>query len=125
MFRFQASLYMHNHINGLLPRTFFNFQLNSNIHSHFTRQSKNLHNIFSRTRCRQHSFQILSLKIWNTLPREIVNLPFARFRNKIKAYYFEYFLKLPFCFWSLSLYFVFLCVVVALAIEVHAYHVID
>ena len=39
-------IYMYKHINGLLPRTFLNFQLNSNVHSHFTRQSKNLHNIF-------------------------------------------------------------------------------
>ena len=74
LFRFQTSLYMHKHINGLLSRTFINFQLNSNIHSHFTHQSENLHKIFSRTRCRQHLFQILGLKIWNTLPREIVNL---------------------------------------------------
>ena len=86
LFRFQASLYMYKHINGLLPRTFFNFQLNSNIHSHFTRQSKNLHNIFSRTRCRQHTFQTQGLKIWNTLPQELINLPFTRFRNKIKSY---------------------------------------
>ena len=86
LFRFQASFYMHRNIHGSLPRTFFNFQLNSNIHFHFTRRSENLLNIFSRTGCRQHSFQILGLRIWNTLPREIVNLSFARFRNKIKAY---------------------------------------
>ena len=86
LFRYQASLYMYKHLKGLLPKIWFVFRFNSDIHSHFTRQGHKLCPDFSRTRCRQLSFQIKGPKIWNDLPHELISLPFAQFRKQAKLY---------------------------------------
>ena len=86
MFRYQASLYMYKHLKGLLPKMLFDFQFNRDIHSHFTRQGHKLRTDFSRTRCRQLSFQTQGPKVWNDLPDEFTNLPLAQFKKQVKTY---------------------------------------
>ena len=49
LFRYQASLYMYKHLKGLLPKIWFVFRFNNDIHSHFTRQGHKLRPDFSRT----------------------------------------------------------------------------
>ena len=89
MFRYQASLYMYRHMSGLLPRVLFKFQLNKEIHDHFTRQNLNLHNAFCRTRCRQLTFQPQGLRLWNSLPMDIKNLSFTGFKKALKIHVLE------------------------------------
>ena len=74
------------HLKGLLPKIWFVFRFNSDIHSHFTHQGHKLRPNFFRNRCRQLSFQIQGPKIWNDLPHELISLPFAQFRKQAKLY---------------------------------------
>ena len=61
-------------INGLVslsPDSFFNFNT-----SHITRgHSLKLHVPTSRINCRQHFFAVRVVKVWNSLPEEVISAP--------------------------------------------------
>ena len=72
--KLQTLCFVYLSVNNLLPSSFINyFSLNSDIHEHFTRISKNIHLIQHRTLVREFSIKIHGPKIWNEVDFEVRN----------------------------------------------------
>ena len=85
MYFYQVSLYMYKYFNKLLPNVLYNFKLNTDIHSHFTRQSDMVHVVYCRTKTRQGTLQYQGLKIWNKIPIDTQRqLSFQLFKKSMK-----------------------------------------
>ena len=76
---------MYKYFNKLLPNVLYNFKLNTDIHSHFTRQSDMVHVVYCRTKTRQGTLQYQGLKIWNKIPIDTQRqLSFQLFKKSMK-----------------------------------------
>ena len=86
--KYQVCCFVYKALNGLLPTQFqYLFDLNKNIHSHFTRQNMNIHVLSCRTKTRQYSIKIFGTKLWNSLDKSITASPnFHIFKNRCKAH---------------------------------------
>ena len=85
MYFYQVSLYMYKYFNKLLPNVLYNFKLNTDIHSHLTRQSDMVHVVYCRTKTRQGTLQYQGLKIWNKIPIDTQRqLSFQLFKKSMK-----------------------------------------
>jgi hypothetical protein len=89
--KLQTLCFVYKALNGLLPAQFQSlFELNANIHEHFTRQTTKIHVSSCRTKIRQYSIKIHGTKLWNSLDSTITNSPsFYVFKKKCKALLLE------------------------------------
>ncbi len=78
-------MYQYNCTNDL-PDVFKTyFVTNSHVHQHYTRNSNNLHKVYTRTR--KHTVLIKGIDIWNNLSNELKNIKsYAVFRKRAKFY---------------------------------------
>ena len=84
----QLSEFMYKKQNNYLTcHMSLKFEMNCDIHDHDTRQAKDLHMIFSRTKTRQLTIQTQGILLWNSLPKTIINAPsLATFKRKMKLH---------------------------------------
>jgi hypothetical protein len=85
--KLQTGCFMYRAMNNQLPSSFSHyFTLNSNIHQHFTRQSKNLHQFQHNTTLRKYSIKNVGTTLWNSLPITLKNKPSVYcFKSTYKA----------------------------------------
>ena len=88
-YKLQASLFMHNSINGNLPHFLStHFRANYQIHNHKTRFSHNIHTYITRTNARKSTLMVSGPRIWNNIPNSIRNIKSSSlFRRTLKEYY--------------------------------------
>jgi len=86
MYTYHVLLFMYKNLNNIGPGVLFSFQMNMDVHSHFTRQHCRLHTAFCRTRTRQRTLHYQGPKIWNDLPHDMKTLRFSLFKRRIKNY---------------------------------------
>ena len=79
MYTYHVLLFMYTNLNNVGPGVLFSFQMNMDVHSHFTRQHCRLHTAFCRTRTRQRTLHYQGPKIWNDLPHDMKTLRFSLF----------------------------------------------
>ena len=88
IYSFQLGVFMYKICNNLLPPFLCNkFSYNSDIHDHFTRQSKNLH--FKSVRCniQKKSFIHTGTHLWNNLDPTLKDAPsISYFSCKLKTF---------------------------------------
>jgi hypothetical protein len=84
--KLQLLEFMFKYTHNLLPHTFDNyFDLNSNIHSHNTRQQKNYHSYPARTCIRQFNVVKSGPRLWNSLPADIKSsTSFCAFKRDVR-----------------------------------------
>ena len=75
---------MYKNFNNVEPGVLFNFQMNMDVHSHFTQQNCKRHAAYCRTRTRQRTLHYQGPKIWNDLPHDMKTLHFSLFKRSIK-----------------------------------------
>ena len=91
IYTYRLAMYMFNAIVQKRQGP-FRFQINSDIHSHDTRNGRRLHVLRARTRRRQSTVQFYGLKLWNSIPQGITKLAVtSAFRSRIKQYIGELF----------------------------------
>ena len=79
---------MYNISRGLHPLNFANmFRMNSDVHSHNTRQRDNLHVIQHRTLTREGCIRIFGVKLWNAISDELKH---SEIIHKFKRNYNNY-----------------------------------
>lgn len=85
--KLQVACFMFRVNKNMVPSFFANmFCVNSNIHSHYTRQSKNYHINSCRTTLLQKTLRISGAILWNSLDAHIRTVPsLSAFRNQYKA----------------------------------------
>ena len=65
----QVGCFMYKAMNNLLPEAFANFvELNSNIHSHETRSSSNIHVVSFPLNVRKANIKCHGTSVWNISP---------------------------------------------------------
>jgi len=86
----QVAQFMFKYTAGLLPIAFSGyFNINSQTHHHYTRQSEHFHISFANTRLRQHSISISGPRIWNALDSDLQLMnSFSVFTSKLKESFF-------------------------------------
>ena len=83
---------MHN----TLPQSFSNFFTLTRVNTRTTRSSSNPNNLyipFYKSNRIQRSIKYQGVKVWNSIPVEIQNLPKSRFKIKLKSYLMQAYLK--------------------------------
>jgi len=89
LYTYEIGKIMHQHSCNALPNHLSSFFTSTRqIHNRFTRSSSN--NLlylpkFSTSRC-QKSIKFQGTKIWNSIPANLQNLPFYKFKNSFKWY---------------------------------------
>jgi hypothetical protein len=74
--KLQTGCFMYKAVNHQLPTMFANyFTLNLDVHQHYTRQSKSIHQDIIRTTLRKFSIKNFGSSLWNSLPAAIKDLP--------------------------------------------------
>ena len=86
MYTYHVLLFMYKNLNNVVPDALFSFQMNTDVHSHFTRQNCKLHAPYCRTRTRQRTLYYQDPKIWNDLPQYMKTLRFSLFKRNIRNY---------------------------------------
>jgi hypothetical protein len=72
--KLQIYCFMYKVTNNLLPSYFQNFFVpNSNIHSHYTKQTTKMHKLSCNTQLRAFSIRFYGSRLWNSLSDEIIN----------------------------------------------------
>ena len=85
--KYQVLCIVYKALNGLQPAHFQSlFELNIDIHKHFTRQTSKIHVRPCRTKIRQYSIKIYGTKLWNLLDTNTTNSSFNVFRKNAKPY---------------------------------------
>ena len=74
--KLQTGCFMYNAMANNLPPQFNNyFVKNTQIHTHFTRQSQQIHIYCPRTKVRKHSIKHFGSILWNSLPLVLKTKP--------------------------------------------------
>ena len=87
MYTYHVLLHMYKNLNYVWPNVLFNFQMNMDVHSHFTRQNYKLHAAYCRTRARQRTLHYQGPKTWNDLPHDMKTLRFSLLKETYKIIY--------------------------------------
>ena len=75
MHTYHVSLFMYKNLNNIVSDVLFNFEMNTDVHSHFTRQScGRLHAAYGRTRTQQRTLLNQDPKILNNLLHDMKTL---------------------------------------------------
>ena len=85
--KLQIACFMYRINNNMLPSFFSNmFCVNSNVHYHYTRQSKNYHINSCRTTLLRKTLRISGAVLWNSLDINIRTVPsLSTFKKQYKA----------------------------------------
>ncbi len=86
LYKYQALVYMYKHSNNLLPRSMYRFSVNSEVHSHLTRQYNKIHRVYCRTKLYQMTLGHQGPKLWNCLPDDLKMYPLKIFQLQLKSY---------------------------------------
>ena len=88
LYKYQLAIFMFKNANGMIPATHrFKFELNSDLHDYNTRNKSNYHMFHCRTKCRQNIALELGLRLWNSLPHQIISIPLLiPFKRSIRAF---------------------------------------
>ena len=87
--KLSIATFMYRACFNQLPHKFSSyFCTNSNIHSHFTRQSSKLHVHYARTDVMKSQLKVIGPKIWNSIDTSIINTArhLYSFKNKYKNF---------------------------------------
>ena len=87
----QIGEFMYRYDRNLLPSSYKHFfQLSSQVHSYFTRNSSAYRRTYARTNTRLFSIKSIGVAIWEKIPKEIRLSPSIwLFKNKLSTYLIE------------------------------------
>ena len=86
MYTYHVLLFMYKNLNNVVPDVLFYFQMNTNVHCHFTCQNCKLHAAYCRLCTRQCTLYYRGPKIWNDFLHDMKTLRFEQPLNSIKNY---------------------------------------
>ena len=86
LYNYQLGIFLYCFHHNLLPKVFKTFfALNADFHSYDTRAKNQLHLPVSRTRIKQSQVRFAGVKLWNSLPFNIINsLSLESFKRKLR-----------------------------------------
>ena len=84
---YKLGVFLYKAMNNLLPVVFTNcFMINSNIHSHDTRSSSNIHVVGCSLNVRRASIKCHGTSVWNILPLAVrLSTTFTIFKRRLKT----------------------------------------
>ena len=94
--KLEIAKFVHRFMHNTLPQTFFNFFTKVGHVNTRTTRSSNHNNLYTpcyKTNSIQQSIKYQRVKVWNSIPVEIQNLPKSRFKIKLKSHLMQAYLR--------------------------------
>ena len=97
LYKLEVAKFVHRFMHNTLPQSFSNFFAKvGQVNTRTTRSSSNPNNLYIpcyKSNRIQQSIKYQGVKVWNSIPVEIQNLPKSRFKIKLKSHLMQAYLK--------------------------------
>ena len=97
LYKLEIAKFVHRFMHNTLPQSFSNFFAKvGQVNTRTTRSSSNPNNLYIpcyKSNRIQRSIKYQGVKVWNSIPVEIQNLPNSRFKIKLKSHLMQAYLK--------------------------------